>query len=61
MTTLEGKKFFLLPGRGGGQDVSVLVYSSDEPSSNHTVAFLSVKIVLWKNENRQKKAGVSPF
>ena len=32
--------------RGGGLEVSVVARYSDEPSSNHTVAFLSVKIVL---------------
>ena len=43
-------------GRGGGQVVSVLAFSSDDPSSNPAEAnnFFR-KIVFEKNENKQKR------
>ena len=46
-------------GRGGGQVVSLLSFSSDDPSSNPTV--FSVKFVFEKYENKLKEAGVGPF
>ena len=40
-------------GCGGGQVVSVLAFYSDDPSSNPAVNFC--KIVIEKNENKQKR------
>ena len=43
-------------GRGGGQVVSVLAFYSDDPSSNPAEVYnFSVKIVIEKNENKQKR------
>ena len=42
--------------------VSVLVFYSDDESSNPADAYsFSVKFVFEKNENKQKDAGVGPF
>ena len=41
-------------GRGGGQVVVVLAFHSDDPSSNLAEVF-SVKVVVEKNENKQKR------
>ena len=52
----------LMLGRGGGQVVSMLALYSDDPSSNPAEVYnFSVKIVIEKNENKQKEAGVGPF
>ena len=40
--------------------VVVLAFHSDDPSSN-LAEVVSVKFVVEKNENKQKKAGVGPF
>ena len=51
-----------MPGRGGGQVVSVLAFYSDNPSSDPTDAynFFSVKFVFEKNENNKKRPRVGP-
>ena len=45
--------------RGGGQVVRILAYYSDDPSSNHPEVYNldNVKIVVEKDENKQKRAG----
>ena len=49
-------------GRGGGQEVSVLTFYSDDPSLNPAEAYcFSVQFVFEMNENKQKEAGVGPF
>ena len=49
-------------GRGGGQVVSVLAFLSNNPSLIPAeVQNFSVKIVVEKNENKQKEAGDGPF
>ena len=49
-------------GRGGGLVVSVLAFYSDEPSSIPAEVYIFFcKIVVEKNENKQKEAGVGPF
>ena len=49
-------------GRGGGQVVSVLAFYSDDPSSNPAEVYnFSVKIIIEKNENKQKRGRVGPF
>ena len=49
-------------GRGGGQVVSMLAFNSDDPSLNPlTSTIFTVNIVIEKNENKQKEAGVGPF
>ena len=58
--TSKLKKF--TEGRGGGQVVSVLALYSNDPSSNPAEAYsFYSKICVWKNENKQKEAGVGPF
>ena len=43
-------------GCGGGQVVSELAFYSDDPSSNPAEVYnFSVKIVIEKNENKQKR------
>ena len=43
-------------GRSGGQVVRVLAFYSDYPSSNPAEVYnFSVKIVIEKNENKQKR------
>ena len=45
-----------------GQVVSVLALYSDDPSSNPAAAYIYFcKICIWKNENKQKEAGVGHF
>ena len=49
-------------GRGGGQVVSVLAFLSNNPSLIPAeVQNFSVKIVVEKNENKQKEAGDGPI
>ena len=49
-------------GRGGGLVVSVLAFYSDDPSSIPAEVYnFFCKIVVEKNENKQKEAGVGPF
>ena len=44
-------------GRGGGQEVIVLAFYSDDPSSNPADAnIFYVKCVFEKKENKQKEA-----
>ena len=47
-----------LQGPGGGQVVSVLAFSSDDPSSNRAdvIQFLACKL-FEKNENKQEEDG----
>ena len=46
----------------GSQVVSVLAFYSYDPSSNLTHVFsFFCKICIWKDENKQKKAGVGLF
>ena len=47
-------------GRGGGQVVSMLAFYSNDPSSNSADAysFFYVKVVVEKNEHKQKESGV---
>ena len=53
MAVLAITKVLFKSGRGGGQVVSVLAFYSDDPSSNPAVNFC--KIVIEKNENKQKR------
>ena len=47
---------------GGGRVLSVLVFYCNDPSQNPAQAYsFSVKHVLKKNENKQKKTGACPF
>ena len=49
-------------GRGGGLVVSVLAFYSDDPSSIPAEVYnFFCKIVVEKNENKQKEAGIGPF
>ena len=50
-------------GRGGGQVVSMLAFSSDDPSLNPAKAFIfSVKFAFEMSEMKKKKeARVGPF
>ena len=49
-------------GRGGGQVVSVLAFSSDDPSSNPAEVYnFSVKLLLKRTKLNKKEAGVGPF
>ena len=49
-------------GCGGGLVVSVLAFYSDDPSSIPAEVYnFFCKIVVEKNENRQKEAGVGPI
>ena len=45
-------------GRGGGLVVSVLAFYSDDPAEVYN---FFCKIVVEKNKNKQKEAGVGPF
>ena len=48
--------------RCGGQVVSVLAFYSDNPSSNPAEPYIFFcKFSVWKNDNKQKEAGVGPF
>ena len=56
------KKQFYSVGPGGGQVVSVLAFSSVDPSSNPADAYsFSVNFVFEKNENKQKRGRVGPI
>ena len=56
MAVLAITKVLFKSGRGGGQVVSVLAFYSDDPSSNPAEVYnFSVKIVIEKNENKQKR------
>ena len=47
---------------GGGQVVSVLAFNSNDPSSNLTEVYnFSAKIVVKKNEYKQKGPGLALF
>ena len=47
---------------GGGLMVTVLTFYSDDPSSRPADAYnFFCKICVWKNENKQKEAGVGPL
>ena len=49
-------------GCGGGLVVSVLAFYSDDPSSIPAEVYnFFCKIVVEKNENKQKEAGVGPI
>ena len=49
-------------GRGGGLVVSVLAFYSDDPSLIPAEVYnFFCKIVVEKNENKQKEAGIGPF
>ena len=48
-------------GRGGSQLFSVLAFYSNDPSSNPTEIYISSKILVVTNENKQKEAVVGPF
>ena len=46
----------------GGKVVSVRTFYSDDQSSNSVVVYnFTVKIVVEKNENKQKEARIGPF
>ena len=47
-------------GRGGGQVVSVLVFYSDDQSSNPTKAD-SISLKFENNENKEREVRVAPF
>ena len=49
-------------GRGGGLVVSMLPFYSDDPISIPADVYnFFCKMVVEKNENKQKEAGVGPF
>ena len=49
-------------GRGGGLVVSVLAFYSNDPSLIPAEVYnFFCKIVVEKNENKQKEAGIGPF
>ena len=56
------QKLFQIMGCGGGLVVSVLAFYSDDPSSIPAEVYnFFCKIVVEKNKNKQKEAGVGPI
>ena len=58
----KGRSKISLQGCGGGLVVSVLAFYSDDPSSIPAEVYnFFCKIVVEKNKNKQKEAGVGPI
>ena len=58
----EGFNILIGLGRDGGLVVSMLAFYSNDPSSIPAEVYnFFCKIVVEKNKNKQKEAGVGPF